>query len=98
MLAIHLYREIYESGFKPNKQDHVTPVLATALKDQVNSPAKGEASSEVSANSCQEYCMLDIACGGISMVGLEVGEYKEGQGRWRRGLCVLHLARTPGPV
>ena len=36
MLAIHLNREIHEAGFKPNKQDHVTPVLATALKDEAN--------------------------------------------------------------
>lgn len=37
MLAIHLNREIHESGFKPNKQDHVTPVLATAVKAELNS-------------------------------------------------------------
>lgn len=36
MLAIHLNREIHESGFKPNKQDHVTPVLATAVKSELN--------------------------------------------------------------
>ena len=56
MLAIHLYREIYESGFKPNKQDHVTPVLATALKDQVNSPAKGEASSSEVSPLLAAFC------------------------------------------
>lgn len=36
MLAIHLYREIYDAGFKPNKQEHLAPVLATALKAEVN--------------------------------------------------------------
>lgn len=49
MLAIHLYREIHESGFKPNKQDHLTPMLATAVKDQLNrtSSTKKETSPEV---------------------------------------------------
>ena len=70
MLAIHLYREIYESGFKPNKQDHVTPVLATALKDQVNSPANVEASSEVRLDlpAWLLLCIWQVcrfACGGI---------------------------------
>ena len=36
MLAIHLNREIHESGFKPNKQDHLTPMLATAVKAELN--------------------------------------------------------------
>ena len=36
MLAIHLYRELSEAGFKPNKQDHLTPVLATAVKTEIN--------------------------------------------------------------
>lgn len=32
MLAIHLQRELYDQGFKPNKQTHCVPVLTTALK------------------------------------------------------------------
>ena len=52
MLAIHLYREIYDSGFKPNKQDHVTPVLATALKAEVNKKSEPPASDQVSI-SCR---------------------------------------------
>lgn len=42
MLAIHLNRDIYEKGFKPNKQDHLAPVLATALKTEANKNGKKE--------------------------------------------------------
>lgn len=60
MLAIHLNREIHEAGFKPNKQNHVVPILATALKESVNRPATGQNGSKpdkVSALSswCTEY-------------------------------------------
>ena len=36
MLAIHLNREIVSDGFKLNKQTHLVPVLATAMKQAVN--------------------------------------------------------------
>lgn len=32
MLAIHLQRNLYQEGFKPNFQDHLKPVLATIPK------------------------------------------------------------------
>lgn len=35
MLAIHLYRNIYTEGFKPNHQSHLAPVLATKIKTQL---------------------------------------------------------------
>lgn len=35
MLAIHLQRELSEKGFQPNKQQHVVPVLASAVKSAV---------------------------------------------------------------
>ena len=47
MLAIHLYREISEQGFKPNKQTHLAPILATAVKAAANKGAPGKASSGV---------------------------------------------------
>ena len=40
MLAIHLQRELADSGFKPNKQQHVVPVLATAVKKAVEGGKK----------------------------------------------------------
>ncbi len=42
MLAIHLYREIGEQGFKPNKQTHLAPILATVVKAAAN---KGSAAA-----------------------------------------------------
>ena len=46
MLAIHLYREIGEQGFKPNKQTHLAPILATVVKAAAN---KGSAAAAAAA-------------------------------------------------
>ena len=45
MLAIHLQRELAEGGFKPNKQQHLVPMLATAVKKAVEGK-KGSAKEE----------------------------------------------------
>ena len=42
MLAIHLQRELAEGGFKPNKQQHLVPVLATAVRKAVEGKREGE--------------------------------------------------------
>lgn len=48
MLAIHLNRDIGTEGFKPNKQTHCVPVLATAIKKSMTGPA-GKLGVEIGA-------------------------------------------------
>eukprot|EP00475_Leptophrys_vorax_P021179 TRINITY_DN28911_c0_g1_i1.p1 TRINITY_DN28911_c0_g1~~TRINITY_DN28911_c0_g1_i1.p1 ORF type:complete len:462 (+),score=117.22 TRINITY_DN28911_c0_g1_i1:29-1387(+) len=40
-LAIHLNRDVNESGFKPNFESHLLPVLSTAIKDRFESKDDG---------------------------------------------------------
>ena len=54
MLAIHLNREIHEQGFKPNKQDHLSPLLATSVKAQLNGQHKPEKSASDSLEVCDQ--------------------------------------------
>lgn len=41
-LAIHLNREIYDKGFKINKETHCVPILATEIKNKLEAPAHSE--------------------------------------------------------
>lgn len=41
MLAIHLNRDIGDKGFNPNRQTHLAPILATAVKAAANRPTAG---------------------------------------------------------
>ena len=50
-LAIHLNREVNEKGFIFNKQTHLLPILATAVKSQLNAPAADAPSASASAAS-----------------------------------------------
>lgn len=36
MLAIHLNRDLIDKGFNPNRQTHLAPILATAVKAAAN--------------------------------------------------------------
>lgn len=59
MCAIHLQRDLYEAGFKPNKQQHVVPILATALKDEANrTPQNGAANQSIDNQNRKKVCFL----------------------------------------
>eukprot|EP00803_Ostreobium_quekettii_P010162 evm.model.scf_1929.6 EVM.evm.TU.scf_1929.6 scf_1929:28918-31297(+) len=45
MLAIHLYRDIYREGFKPNNQTHLAPILATSVKAECEGRGQGQEGS-----------------------------------------------------
>ena len=45
MLAIHLNRDYYKDGFKPNHQQHLSPILATAVKTAVDKDTSAKESS-----------------------------------------------------
>ena len=49
-LAIHLNREVNEKGFIFNKQTHLLPILATAVKAQLNAPAADASAATAAAN------------------------------------------------
>ena len=60
MLAIHLNRDILSEGFKLNKQTHLVPVLATAVKQAVN---KASPASNAEADASKKRKAADEAVG-----------------------------------
>ncbi len=72
MLAIHLNRDILSEGFKMNKQTHLVPVLASAVKKAANKPAaNAEADSLVDGQSKRQ--KVD----GAALVGLQISFQKQ---------------------
>ena len=51
MLAIHLNRDISTKGFELNKQTHLVPVLASAVKKAANKAASNGSSSEANVSN-----------------------------------------------
>ena len=61
MLAIHLNRDILSEGFKMNKQTHLVPVLASAVKKAVNAPAVNGAQGAAAADGQNKRQKVDGA-------------------------------------
>ena len=61
MLAIHLNRDILSEGFKMNKQTHLVPVLASAVKKAVNKPAANGAQGTAAADGQNKRQKVDGA-------------------------------------
>uniref|UniRef100_A0A061SLC2 aspartyl aminopeptidase n=1 Tax=Tetraselmis sp. GSL018 TaxID=582737 RepID=A0A061SLC2_9CHLO len=75
MLAIHLNREIATSGFNPNAQQHLTPVLATAVKDACNAPSnegKSSASGERHGTTLLKILATKLGCAPEDILDLEL--------------------------
>ena len=53
MLAIHLNRDISTKGFELNKQTHLVPVLASAVKQAANKAASNGNSVEANGNNVE---------------------------------------------
>lgn len=58
MLAIHLYRDIYSEGFKPNKQEHLAPILATAVKSAFSKKANARENGYPTEKDSKHHIML----------------------------------------
>ena len=63
-LAIHLNRGINDEGFKPNKQTHIVPILATAIKSELEKEYKPSehACSEQSQEGMHHPVLIKLIC------------------------------------
>ncbi|KAJ0048096.1 hypothetical protein Pint_15705 [Pistacia integerrima] len=57
-LAIHLDRNVNSDGFKPNTQSHLLPVLATAIKEELNKVATDNSKERPTSNSSKHHSVL----------------------------------------
>ncbi|KAG1675370.1 hypothetical protein FOA52_012289 [Chlamydomonas sp. UWO 241] len=75
MLAIHLQKDLYTDGFKPNLQNNLAPVLATAAKaalglDSADAPATGEAAKHHA--SLLDLVAKEAGCSAADIVDFEL--------------------------
>ena len=92
MLAIHLYREIGEQGFKPNKQTHLAPILATVVKAAANKgPAAKAAGAAESRPEAAEAAQASSAPNGDVSGGDASGDASDSSGKVRRHLRACGL-------
>eukprot|EP01135_Chromosphaera_perkinsii_P006332 Nk52_evm61s485 gene=Nk52_evmTU61s485 len=63
-LAIHLNRDIYTEGFKPNKQTQIVPILATAIKSELEKDYKPSehACSEEKQEGMHHPVLIKLLC------------------------------------
>ncbi|KAL1208576.1 putative aspartyl aminopeptidase [Cardamine amara subsp. amara] len=82
-LAIHLDRNVNSEGFKPNTQTHLVPLLATAIKAELNKiPAEGgendggKKCTEASSKSKHHPLLLEIIANAVGCTPEEICEFE----------------------
>jgi len=71
-LAIHLNRKIYEEGFKPNKENHCVPIIATEIKNKLEQPTASEGEGEEEHHSV----MLDLLASELSTTVKSIKDFE----------------------